>query len=107
MKVISTYEVFKPTDVELIFGNKTLTPIEENINANQVGWRETNKYWVDDSNFVWKSFKAFLLDYQRYILKLQRSLNKDLIKGPTYRDFFRRTLKDCSPEKKALKRGFS
>ena len=57
-KVISTYEVFKPTDVELIFGNKTLTPIEENINANQVGWRETNKYWVDDSNFVWKSIQS-------------------------------------------------
>ena len=58
LKVISTYEVFKQTDVELIFGNKTLTLIEENINANQVGWRETNKYWVDDSNFVWKSIQS-------------------------------------------------
>ena len=55
LKVSSQYSYSKPTDVELRFGNKLLKLIEEKIESKEVGWKATNKYWLDDSNYVWKS----------------------------------------------------
>lgn len=55
LKVISTYRQKGINETELMFGNKSLTLIEENIIAKDVAWKETNKYWIDDSNFVWRS----------------------------------------------------
>ena len=36
---------------------KDTQPIEENINQIRLDGKE-NKYWVDDSNFVWKSIQS-------------------------------------------------
>ncbi|MFL2706890.1 MAG: YjbF family lipoprotein [Gammaproteobacteria bacterium] len=55
LKVISSYSKNTPSDVELMFTKKKLTLIEEQIHSKEVGWSALNQYWVDDSNFVWKS----------------------------------------------------
>ena len=55
LKVISSYSVNEEENVELFFDTKKLSLIEEKIIASQVNWSKTNKYWIDDDNFVWKS----------------------------------------------------
>ena len=55
LKVVSDYFVGEYENHELFMTNKTLKLIEENINSNIIGWYETNSYWIDDENFIWKS----------------------------------------------------
>jgi len=57
LKVISTYHQKGINETQLMFGIKNLTLIEEKIIAEEVAWKETNKYWIDDSDFVWKSIQ--------------------------------------------------
>ena len=57
LKVVSTYYKKGINETQLMFGIKNLTLIEENIIAEEVAWKETNKYWIDDSDFVWKSIQ--------------------------------------------------
>ncbi len=57
LKVISTYHQKGINETQLMFGIKNLILIEEDIIAEEVAWRETNKYWLDDSDFVWKSIQ--------------------------------------------------
>tara|TARA_B100001173_G_scaffold239483_1_gene209254 strand:- start:192 stop:815 length:624 start_codon:yes stop_codon:yes gene_type:complete len=55
LKVSSTYINKDYEEVALTFNNKKLKLIEESIVSKEVGWEKTNKYWVDEANFVWKS----------------------------------------------------
>ena len=55
LKVTYTHSLKEIDNIELLFDTKKLQLIEEEISSNKVGWFRTNKYWVDDSNFVWKS----------------------------------------------------
>ena len=55
LKVTYTHSLKEIDNIELLFGTKRLQLIEEEISSTKVGWFRTNKYWVDDSNFVWKS----------------------------------------------------
>ena len=55
LKVVSNYFLNNPAEEDLLFGSKTLKLIEEEIYSGEVGWSETNKYWLDNDNFVWKS----------------------------------------------------
>jgi len=55
LPVISTYSARVSLDTKLFFDTKKLYFIEEKIVSESIGWEETNKYWVDDTNFVWKS----------------------------------------------------
>ena len=55
LKVVSDYVVGEYENHELFMTNKTLKLIEENINSNIIGWYETNTYWMDEKNFIWKS----------------------------------------------------
>lgn len=57
LKVISQYTNKGKENVELTFGNKNLSLIEEKISSKEVGWSELNLYWVDENNFVWKSIQ--------------------------------------------------
>jgi hypothetical protein len=41
--------------VELIKGPTQLTLIQEKITSSIIGWKEINKYWIDDKGFIWKS----------------------------------------------------
>lgn len=55
LKVTHTYTQKETDNIVLLNGTKELTLIEEEISSERVAWYETNKYWLDDKNFVWKS----------------------------------------------------
>ena len=55
LKVNSTYNENGNFDVELVFSNKKLQLIEEQIESEAIAWSQTNQYWIDKNNFVWKS----------------------------------------------------
>ena len=55
LKVKSRIEMVGREKVVLINQEKTLMLIEEYIENEYLGWKVTNKFWVDDTNFVWKS----------------------------------------------------
>lgn len=55
LKVKSRIEMVGREKVVLINQEKTLMLIEEYIENEYLGWKVTNKFWVDDANFVWKS----------------------------------------------------
>ena len=55
LKVLSSFLEKEEVRVDLIFETKKLRLIEEEIYSSEIGWNEKNLYWVDKSNFVWKS----------------------------------------------------
>ena len=58
LKVTSSYEKGEEQDIELLVGKKRLRIIKEELFSEDVAWYETNLYWVDKSNFVWKSVQS-------------------------------------------------
>ena len=44
--------------VTILETTRTLTLIEETIKNNYLGWSVKNKYWIDDTGFVWKSVQS-------------------------------------------------
>tara|TARA_Y100000385_G_scaffold282481_1_gene336996 strand:+ start:383 stop:1033 length:651 start_codon:yes stop_codon:yes gene_type:complete len=55
LKVSSTYIQKGYEEVTMTFNVKKLKLIEEVMVSKEVGWKETNRYWLDEANFVWKS----------------------------------------------------
>lgn len=55
LKVKSRIKMVGKEKVTLINQEKTLMLIEEYIENEYLGWKVTNKFWVDNNNFVWKS----------------------------------------------------
>ena len=55
LKVTSTYKAKDYKDIDLIFGEKELRLIEENIESDTIAWYASNNYWLDANNFIWKS----------------------------------------------------
>lgn len=55
LKVISNYSSESYGEEELMFGVKNLKLVSEDISSEEIGWYRTNKYWLDENNFVWKS----------------------------------------------------
>lgn len=58
LKISSRYTYVETKEIKLKFGIKKLRLIEEKISSDEVGWYETNEYWLDDSNYVWKSVQS-------------------------------------------------
>ena len=46
--------------------------IEERIENQYIGWKETNKYWVDDTNFVWKSEQFISPRLPKFIIEVTK-----------------------------------
>ncbi len=55
LKVKSVYLNGGLSKVPLTFETKELLLINERITSDLIGWNETNSYWLDQENFVWKS----------------------------------------------------
>ena len=55
MKVNGERRFIRKETVQLLGQEKQLNLIEETIKNNYIGWGVTNKFWVDDEMFVWKS----------------------------------------------------
>ena len=58
MKVEGERRFIKKESVQLLGYKKQLNLIEENIKNDYIGWGATNKFWVDDEMFVWKSYQS-------------------------------------------------
>jgi hypothetical protein len=59
MKVYGERRFIRSEKVQLLGYEKQLNLIEESFSNDYIGWQETNKFWVDDEMFVWKS-KQFI-----------------------------------------------
>ena len=57
LKVTTEYTVGKKESIKLLNQNKDLVLISEQIENKYLGWKENNKYWVDETGFVWKSIQ--------------------------------------------------
>ena len=57
LKVTSIYQNNGNSNVELVFSSKNLQLVEEKIESKTIAWSETNEYWIDNNNFVWKSIQ--------------------------------------------------
>tara|TARA_B100000963_G_scaffold256389_1_gene224929 strand:- start:278 stop:931 length:654 start_codon:yes stop_codon:yes gene_type:complete len=55
LKVESNFVMKEEREEKLVFGNKRLKLLEEEIKSDLIGWKETNKYWLDKDYFVWMS----------------------------------------------------
>lgn len=57
LRVNSTIRTLEQEEVLLFSKKKMLTLVQETLYNDYLGWSVTNKYWVDDTNFVWKSIQ--------------------------------------------------
>ena len=55
MRVLVSRRFVAKEKVQLIDRKEELNLIEEQIVNDYIGWKVTNKFWIDDDMFVWKS----------------------------------------------------
>jgi len=55
MRVEANRKFIRKETIDLVDSSKQLNLIEEKITNKFIGWTKTNRYWVDDNNFVWRS----------------------------------------------------
>ena len=55
MRVLASRRFVAKEKVQLIDRKEELNLIEEQIFNEYIGWKVTNKFWIDDDMFVWKS----------------------------------------------------
>ena len=58
--------------VQVFQKDMELTLIEEKIENKSIRWKATNKYWVDDSNFVWRSEQSISPKLPKLILEVTK-----------------------------------
>ena len=58
--------------VQVFRKDMELTLIEERIENQYIGWQATNKYWVDDTNFVWKSEQFISPKLPKFVLEVTK-----------------------------------
>lgn len=58
--------------VQVFRKDMELTLIEERIENQYIGWQETNKYWIDDTNFVWKSEQFISPKLPKFVLEVTK-----------------------------------
>ena len=57
MRVYGKRRFVRKEKVQLLGREEQLNLIEESFSNDYIGWQETNKFWVDDEMFVWKSLQ--------------------------------------------------
>jgi len=58
--------------VELITGQKDLILFEEVVENEYLGWKRLNKFWVDDSGFVWKSEQHISPKLPKFVIEITK-----------------------------------
>ena len=58
LKLKSNFEVKDRKLTKLLNKEIFLTLIEEEVSSEEIGWKATNLYWVDDNSFIWKSIQT-------------------------------------------------
>ena len=55
MKVTGERRFIRKEEIKLLGRKQQLYLIEESFKNDYLGWKGTNKFWVDDEMFIWKS----------------------------------------------------
>jgi len=55
LRISSKYTKEAKRNTKLTLGSKNLHLIEQIVSSPDIAWLEKNKFWVDDSNYPWKS----------------------------------------------------
>ena len=55
LEVNAQYEIIGNEKIKLLGEERELTLVQEKIFSKAVAWKEVNKYWLDQSGYVWKS----------------------------------------------------
>ena len=55
MKVSGERRFIEKEEIKLLGRTQQLYLIEESFENDYIGWKGTNKFWVDDEMFIWKS----------------------------------------------------
>ena len=50
----------------------TLSLIEEDLKNEYLGWSVTNKYWLDDEGYVWKSIQHISPKLPPFIIEVTK-----------------------------------
>ena len=58
--------------VDLLTGERTLLLIEEEISNDFIGWNATNKFWLDEDGFVWKTEQHISPKLPKIILEITK-----------------------------------
>jgi hypothetical protein len=58
MKVEVERKFIRVEQVKLLGHEAELSLIEERISNEYIGWKATNKFWVDENLFIWKSYQS-------------------------------------------------
>jgi len=58
--------------VDLLNGESQLHLIEEDIKNTFIGWNVTNKYWMDDNSYVWKSEQYISPKLPKFIIEVTK-----------------------------------
>ena len=58
LKLKANFKIRERQLTKLLNREIFLTLIEEEIFSEEIGWKVTNLYWIDDNSFVWKSIQT-------------------------------------------------
>ena len=75
LEVKVNYTNMGPRLVNILDDEKELILVKEKISNDYIGWQVENKYWIDDTGYVWKS--------QQYISPKLPSINYEITKKPS------------------------
>ena len=69
------YSLIRKEEVNVLGRTMDLVLVHEDIFNEQLGWKFTNKYWLDDDYFIWKSVQ--------YLSPLVPEFNIEITKKPS------------------------
>lgn len=75
LEVKVNYTNMGPHLINILDDEKELILVKEKISNDYIGWQVENKYWIDDSGYVWKS--------QQYISPKLPIINYEITKKPS------------------------
>ena len=58
LKLKANFKIRERQLTKLLNREIFLTLIEEEIFSEEIGWKVTNLYWIDDNSYVWKSIQT-------------------------------------------------
>ena len=72
MRVEANRKFIRKETIDLVDSSKQLNLIEEKITNKFIGWTKTNRYWVDDNNFVWRSEQFISPKLPRFYIEVTK-----------------------------------
>ena len=72
MRVEAKRKFIGVEEVKFLGFEKKLNLIEEKITNDYIGWKEINKFWVDENMFVWRSEQYISPKLPKFIIQVTK-----------------------------------